>query len=139
DFRFECKYTQRMIHKVRAPIAITMGDPSGIGPEIIVKLFNQREALPPAIVIGDTGIFRRTVEALGLSVGVRTISAPEEAYFNPGTIEVIQSGETLSDDLPIGQIDSRSGCAAFDAILSAIKLARAGRVNAITTAPINKE
>jgi len=118
-----------------------MGDPSGIGPEIIVKLFNQREALPPAIVIGDAGIFRRTVEALGLPVGVRTISAPEEAYFNAGTIEIIQSGEILQDDLPIGKIDPRSGQAAFDAILLAIQLARArrGGVSSITTAPINKE
>jgi len=122
-----------------APIAITLGDPSGIGPEIVAKLFNLPEGLPPSIVIGDIGAIERAITALGLSLKINPISAPESAKCDSGIIDVIQPGEPLPADLPIGQVNARCGQAAFEAILHAIQLARAKRVRAITTAPINKE
>ena len=121
------------------PIAITMGDPSGIGPEIIAKLYSHPEGLPSSIVIGDAGVLFRTAAAIGLQLAVRTIASPEEVEPSPGSVDVIQPFEPLPEDLPVGSVDARSGWAAFESIKLAIELARAGRVRAITTAPINKE
>jgi 4-hydroxythreonine-4-phosphate dehydrogenase len=122
-----------------APIAITLGDPAGIGPEIVAKLFSQPDSLPRSIVIGDAGIIKRTISALGLNLAVNIISTPEQAECIANVIDVIQPGDALPVDLPVGQVDGRCGRAAFDTIVQAIEIARAGRVRAICTAPINKE
>jgi 4-hydroxythreonine-4-phosphate dehydrogenase len=119
------------------PMAITMGDPAGIGPEIIAKLF--AEGLPaPAVVIGDAGILRRAVGLLGLDVAVVEIGAADEAAGGAGRMEVL-SVSALPADLPFGRIDRRAGAAAFASITRAIDEVQAGRLSAIVTAPINKE
>jgi 4-hydroxythreonine-4-phosphate dehydrogenase len=118
------------------PMAITMGDPAGIGPEIIAKLFAEGSPTP-AVVIGDAGILRRAVGLLGLVVEIVEIEAAEQATGGAGRIEVVQVG-ALPLDLPFGRIDARAGAAAFAYISRAIDEARAGRVSAIVTAPINK-
>jgi 4-hydroxythreonine-4-phosphate dehydrogenase len=118
------------------PMAITMGDPAGIGPEIIAKLFAEGSPAP-AVVIGDAGILRRAVGLLGLVVEIVEIEAAEQATGGAGRIEVVQVG-ALPLDLPFGRIDARAGAAAFAYISRAIDEARAGRVSAIVTAPINK-
>jgi len=118
-------------------LAITMGDASGIGPEIIAKFFAAGVSAP-AIVFGDAGCLERTVHALGLPLTVRTIAAPREAKAEAGTIDVL-SLSNLPTDLPIGKVDARSGQAAFDFIVSAIDLALKGEIAGIVTAPIHKE
>ena len=119
------------------PIAITMGDPCGIGPEICAKLF--AEGLPASsFVVGDAGALRRAVLALGLSVAVREIAEPAEAQGQPGSLDVLAVSD-LPDDLPIGKVDARAGQAAYDYIIRAIDLAKAGSIGAIVTAPIAKE
>lgn len=119
------------------PIAITMGDPCGIGPEICTKLF--AAGLPhQAFVIGDAGAIRRAVAALGLSLKVRVIAEPSEALRHVGTIDVLVESQ-LPPDLTIGAIDARAGQAAYDYVVRAIDLAKAGLVDAIVTAPIAKE
>jgi 4-hydroxythreonine-4-phosphate dehydrogenase len=119
-------------------IAITMGDPSGIGPEITVKVLADRGDLPPAIVIGDPQVLRRVIRILGLNLEIRIIDSPEEYRDSPGIIDVI-AGSKLPDDLPIGRVDARSGRAAYDYVARAIDLAIEGKVQAITTAPLSKE
>ncbi len=119
------------------PLAITMGDPAGIGPEIIAKFFSQG-ASAPAIVIGDAGCLERAANALSLPLAIRTITAPNDAQYMPGTMNVL-SISALPDDLPLGQIDARAGQAAFDYITTAIDLALAGKIAGIVTAPIHKE
>jgi 4-hydroxythreonine-4-phosphate dehydrogenase len=119
------------------PIAITMGDPCGIGPEICVKLF--AEGLPaPALVVGDAGLLRRTAKALGLDIAVREIAAVAEAVGSPGELAVLSVG-TLPADLPVGKVDARAGRASYDYVVTAIELAMAGAVDGIVTAPIAKE
>src|ERR1041384_7820298 len=120
------------------PIAITMGDACGIGPEIIVKLYAEAESLPATLVIGDEGILRRAVRLLSLPLTVEVIDTPEELQLIPNTIHVI-SLSRLPEDLPFGQLDARSGRAAFDYIWTGIDLALQKRIRAIVTAPINKE
>ena len=120
------------------PIAITMGDPCGIGPEIIAKLFADAESLPSTLVIGDEGIINRAVRLLALPLIVAVIDSPEDFQFRPNTINVI-SLSRLPEDLPFGQLDTRSGKAAFDYIWTGIDLALQKRIRAVVTAPINKE
>ena len=118
------------------PLAITMGDASGIGPEIVAKtLANGGER---AVVFGSHVVMADIVRRLGLNVEVRRIDAPHEARFEPGVIDVIEA-TAIVEPPPIGQLSAISGQAAFDAIVAAIAAARSGEVRGIVTAPINKE
>lgn len=120
------------------PIAITMGDPCGIGPEIIAKLYMDAVPLPPTLVLGDGGMLKRAIRLLAFPLTVSVIASPEDFQMTPGTINVI-SLSRLSEDLPFGQLDSRSGKAAYDYIRAGIDFALQKRIRAIVTAPINKE
>ena len=120
------------------PIAITMGDACGIGPEIIAKLYADADPLPPTLVLGDRALMERAVQLLALPLTVAAINSPEDFQSTPDTINVI-SLSRLPEDLPFGQLDSRAGKAAFDYIRAGIDLALQKRIRAIVTAPINKE
>jgi 4-hydroxythreonine-4-phosphate dehydrogenase len=120
------------------PIAITMGDACGIGPEIIAKLFADDKSLPPTLVIGDEGILQRAIRLLATPLIVKVIDSPEEFTATANTIHII-SLSALPQDLPFGQLDARAGKAAYDYICTGIDLARQKRIRAVVTAPINKE
>lgn len=129
------------------PIAITMGDPSGIGPEIVTKLFVRRVAegtlqgesrARPAIVIGDPLVMRHALALLRSTLQLRTVAAVSEAACEPASIDVLPSSR-LDAPPPLGTVNAKSGKAAFDAIALAIELAAAGQIAGIVTAPIHKE
>lgn len=119
------------------PLVISMGDPSGIGPEITVKALAERPT-EACVVLGSVAVIRETVSALKLDLHVRQISDVEAAQFSTDTIEVLP---TSPDDLvfPIGEISATSGQAAFDAIVTGIGLAKSRRASGLITAPIHKE
>jgi len=118
------------------PLAITMGDASGIGPEIVAKTL--AKGGERAVVFGSCAVMSDIVRRLGLDVEVRRIDAPHEARFQPRVINVIETTR-ITEPPPIGQVSAVSGQAAFDAIVAAIAAARSGAVRGIVTAPINKE
>jgi 4-hydroxythreonine-4-phosphate dehydrogenase len=122
------------------PVAVTLGDPAGIGPEIIAKTFAEEgfHDENKAFVIGDVGMLQRAVDLLKLSLSVNRISHPEEALFEPGSVDVLQVGK-LPEDLPFGELDARAGAAAFEYVRRATELALEGSVGAVATAPLNKE
>lgn len=120
------------------PIAITMGDPCGIGPEIVAKLYADVAPFPPTLVLGDEGLLHRAIRLLELPVTMKRIDKPEDFLFSPDTMNVI-SVSHLPEDLPFGQLDARAGKAAFDYIKAGIDLALEKRIRAVVTAPINKE
>jgi 4-hydroxythreonine-4-phosphate dehydrogenase len=128
------------LHMDAPLIAVTMGDPAGIGPEIVAKMFadpgfrDQNRAL----VVGDPAILERAARLLELPLRVNEIEGPEEATFEPDTVDVLAVGGLL-EDLPFGALDARAGDAAFRYLERATELANAGRVGAIATAPLNKE
>ena len=124
-----------------APIAITMGDACGIGPEIIARLY--RDALAVGcFVVGDVGVMRRAAGCTGGLMAVARIDALESVLdVPPNCIPVLQVDglpEGLSR-LPFGRIDARAGLAAARSIEHAAGLALRGDVSAIVTAPIHKE
>lgn len=122
----------------QAPLAVTMGDASGIGPEIIAKMYLRRPDNRHWIVVGDPLVMERAVTTMGLNIGVRPIASVEEADFEDGSMQVLCASR-LNSLPPIGEVSAVSGKAAFDAIVCAIELAKAGHVSGIVTAPIHKE
>ncbi len=126
----------------RPLLAITLGDPAGVGPEVTLKAMAEREVYDwcRPLVVGDTRILRRDNDALGLTgLHLRSITSVEDARFEPGTIDVIDLGNADPRDCPWGEITSVAGRAAVEYVLHGADLALAGRVDAIVTAPLNKE
>ncbi|WP_425352587.1 4-hydroxythreonine-4-phosphate dehydrogenase PdxA [Methylobacterium terrae] len=115
-----------------------MGDPSGIGPEIVARLFLRHPEARRWIAVGDPLVMADALHRLGAAGGVRRIDDVAEARHEPGLLDVLASSdlETLP---PVGRVCAQSGRAAYAAILRAIGLARSGRVAGIVTAPIHKE
>ncbi len=125
----------------RRPVALTMGDACGIGPEIIAKLFRQGRAAG-CVVLGDVGVMRRAAAATGGLLAVARIEQVDDALgLPPGCMPVLPVAGLPADllDAPLGRVDARAGAAAAACIEAAVALARAGAVEAIVTAPIHKE
>jgi len=113
-----------------------MGDPAGIGPEIIAKLFAEGLDVP-AVVYGDANSLKRAIKLLGLELIVQLFD--QDLPSDSKVIPLIQAGPSLPPDLPWGQIDARAGRCAYDAVCLAIDDAMAGSLRAIVTAPLNKQ
>ena len=122
----------------RAPIGVTMGDPCGIGPEIVAAALSDPDLGVPAIAIGDAAILQRAARIVGADVTINAIRDPSEAKLARGTIDVLPAS-ALPADLPFGQVRADAGRAAFDYVRTGIELALAGKIGAIATAPIHKE
>lgn len=125
---------------MRPVIGITMGDAAGIGPEVIVKsLYNPDiYQICRPLVIGDARIMRRAIKITGLQLEIHGIEKVSEALFQHGVIDCIDLC-LLPEDLPFGQISAKAGDAAFRFIVKAVELAKSGEIQAICTAPLNKE
>lgn len=120
------------------PLAITMGDPAGIGPEIVAMSLAKPSAGVRNIVFGCPNVMRRAVEVAKVELVVRELFDIEQALFTPGTIEVFTTSNFV--ELPdFGIVAAQCGQAAFDAIVKSIEYAVAGKINGIVTAPIHKE
>ena len=120
------------------PIAITMGDPAGIGPEISLQVAGDPSLPVRPFIIGDPDYLRTLAQQMGLGIGIETIAEPNVALEVPDKVAVLPAGQALGE-IAIGQVDGRCGQAAYDYIRTAIEFAKAGDIGAIVTAPINKE
>lgn len=123
---------------MQLPLAITMGDAAGIGPEIIAKFFAERP-FERALVVGDVGVMQRAAAQISGCPAVVAVASPEAVGGIEGPAVPVLAVSNLPEDLPLGRVDARAGQAAYDAILTAIDLAQAGRVAGMVTAPIHKE
>ncbi|MCH8283660.1 MAG: DUF111 family protein, partial [Chloroflexi bacterium] len=119
-------------------IAITMGDPAGIGPEIVAKSVLERRDPDNLIVVGDPKIIENAFKRLGASQKLHVVhSITSPLNFQDATI-VLESSQMTS--LPeFGQVNAECGRAAYDAVVKSIELAKAGGVAGIVTAPIHKQ
>ncbi|WPU97430.1 4-hydroxythreonine-4-phosphate dehydrogenase PdxA [Mucilaginibacter sp. cycad4] len=125
----------------RPIIAITMGDPASIGPEIAVKaLLTERlfEICRP-VIIGDTGVFFDIVKRLGLNATINSIKDIRNARFIFGKPDVFDLQNVDMEQLRFGEISAMAGNASFETVKKAIELALDGEVDATVTGPINKK
>lgn len=126
----------------RPLLAITMGDPAGVGPEITVKALcgPQLYQVCRPLVIGNTEILRRaafTVREDG--VNFRRVSAPADGLYRPGCIDVLEIETAGAETVRPGVLSAEAGEAAFRYVEKAIELAMNGAVDGTVTNPINKE
>jgi 4-hydroxythreonine-4-phosphate dehydrogenase len=122
-------------------IAITMGDPAGIGPEIIAKVIESSEILPICrpVVIGDTGVMKKVIEELRLPVTVNSIASLDHADPAKGKLEVLDLNNVNINTHHWGMPDASSGKAVVAYIKKAVDLAMKHEADAMVTAPISKE
>ncbi len=120
------------------PLAITMGDPAGIGAEITVKALesDRARALGPVVVVGSASVLEGARAVCGTVQPIVRVADPAEAQ--PDRVNVVQVGDVQAP-VAWGQARAEYGDAAYHYIAAAIELAMAGRVSAVVTAPINKE
>lgn len=122
-------------------LAVTIGDVAGIGPEITAKSLlghdDVRTRCVP-IVIGDEAAMRRGVlDVGGDPAAIRVITSVADARNEPGTIELLQTGPSL-EHVEQGVLSAAAGDASYRFVVEACRLARAGEVQGIVTAPLNK-
>jgi 4-hydroxythreonine-4-phosphate dehydrogenase len=124
----------------RPRIAITMGDAAGVGPEVIMKALAHRElyAIARPLVVGDAKRLGRAGQIVRSGLAVRAIAEPEDAGFEPGVVDCLDL-PLVPEDTPFGKLSTACGEAAYRFIERAVALAVAGKVDAICTAPLNKE
>lgn len=116
-------------------LALTMGDPAGIGPEITVKSLLKMPGNVDCVVLGEIAAIERAMELTGTELLLNIISDPSAV--KTGAINLLPTSSYTSH--PIGTVTANAGQAAFVAIERAIELAMAGTVEGIVTAPIHKE
>lgn len=125
-------------HGRRPIVAVTMGDAAGIGPEVIVGSLHADHHGTRPIVIGDVGRLRASARICDVAVEVVPVETIGDAVFRPGRLEVIDP-ELIPTNLPWGEVSQTAGHAAHEYVRIASELALAGDVDAICTAPLNKE
>src|SRR5262245_15497772 len=119
------------------PYGITMGDSSGIGPEVLLGCFRDGALRYPVVVYGDMEALAYYNELLRYKVELRRIASP--ADYAPGGLNVIDSGILSRGEVTPGQLNRRSGEAARAYVVAATHAAVAGEIAAIVTLPMNKE
>jgi 4-hydroxythreonine-4-phosphate dehydrogenase len=124
----------------RPLLAVTLGDPAGIGPEIAARTLADPTATEASagVAFGDAAVLRRAIQVCGLDVDVNAITSIADAKFAPGTIEVFDVG-VAGGDLEWGKVSAVAGRSAVAAIEAATRAALTGEVDGVVTAPINKE
>ncbi|ADK13467.1 MULTISPECIES: 4-hydroxythreonine-4-phosphate dehydrogenase PdxA [Clostridium] len=121
-------------------IGITMGDASGIGPEIIVKALSHRNVydICAPVVIGDPKFLKKAIEITNSDVSLNLINDIKDAEFSYGKIDCFNI-DIIPEDLTIGKMSPVAGDAAFQFVKKAVELAKENKIQAICTAPLNKE
>ncbi|MEQ8472897.1 MAG: 4-hydroxythreonine-4-phosphate dehydrogenase PdxA [Marinoscillum sp.] len=125
----------------KAVLAVTMGDPAGIGPEIAVKLFGSESVYDSSLplVVGHPVIMQKAVDLMGNKVRVNVISNVADAKFEHGVMNVFDIGGEDVESIQYGQVSAAAGDLAFRSVTTAIDLAMNKLVDGTVTGPIHKE
>jgi 4-hydroxy-L-threonine phosphate dehydrogenase PdxA len=141
----------------RQRLAVTMGDPAGIGPEIILRLFEGRTAAAGGartsvfgscgsvpyspVIVGETRLLEQVARRIGSPVRLQTVQSPVEAAgLQPGLAPVVEPQDfSFAGDLTMGKVQGECGAAAWAYVRRAVWLIQQGEANALVTAPLNKE
>lgn len=133
-----------MENRIFCPIiAITMGDPAGIGPEIIIKALQYADVYGRCqpIVVGDAAVMELAARQMGIAddIMINAVGSVDEARFDLGCIDVLDMKLIDMQSFEQGKVQAQCGNAAFQYVVTAIRLAMEGTVDATVTAPLNKE
>ncbi len=121
-------------------IGLTLGDPTGVGPEVVAKALlhdSIYERLRP-VAIGSASALERILHICGIDLAVRTIGDVDQARFERGTIDTLDIWNQDHSDLPFKEVTAAGGEAAVTAVIEAVKLCAAGRLDAMATSPLHK-
>jgi 4-hydroxythreonine-4-phosphate dehydrogenase len=130
-----------MANTRKPAIAITMGDPCGIGPEVVVKALADPQVYASCrpTVVGNVYAMQQAVRLTGLPLRINQTDDPAQAGQDPRVVDVLDIGNLNSEDITVGQISPACGKAAMEWVAKAGELALAGVVEGLATAPLNKE
>ncbi|GAE02732.1 4-hydroxythreonine-4-phosphate dehydrogenase [Clostridium botulinum B str. Osaka05] len=122
-------------------IGIPIGDPAGVGPEIVVKSLTEAEVYEKCnpILIGDAKVIKQAMGFCNVNLNINSIKKAGEGKFTLGTIDLIDLNNIDTDELKIGKVQGIAGKAAFEYIKKSVEMAKEGELDAIATTPINKE
>lgn len=118
-------------------IGITMGDPNGVGPEIILKAFLKGKWLERSCVIGDYSVLQFCNRALNYQIPLHKMNSLSD--WQSGVVNILDQEVLVEKDLTIGKVSDKGGLASLKYIKKATELALGGSIEAIVTLPINKE
>ena len=126
---------------MKPTIAITMGDPAGIGPEIIAKALLDKETyhISKPVVVGDSRVMQMGIEVAKATLKINPIENINNAIYNLGTIDLIDLQNIDVSKIVMGKPAAMTGAASAEYVIHATDLALNGEVDAIVTAPLNKE
>lgn len=119
------------------PIAVTLGDPHGVGPEILLRAFAEGALSGTCAVYGDFSVLEACRRKLGLKAELHPIAKAADA--RPGRLNVLDAAMLRASQLKPGTLSARAGAAAYEYVVRATKAALGDEVSAIVTLPINKE
>ena len=122
-------------------IAVTMGDPAGIGPEIVAKSIADKATFDVArcIVIGDKKVMEKAIEIVGADLKVNVVESPADGDYSYGVLNMIDLDNIDMSRFEYGKINAMCGQAAFDYIKKSIEITMDKQADAVATTPINKE
>ena len=122
-------------------IAVTMGDPAGIGPEIVAKSIADKATYDVArcIVIGDKKVMEKAIEIVGADLKVNVVESPADGDYSYGVLNMIDLDNIDMSRFEYGKINAMCGQAAFDYIKKSIEITMDKQADAVATTPINKE
>ena len=125
----------------RPILGITMGDPAGVGPEIIARAAAEAEVARASrsVVIGDASVMREALRLVDSPLALRPITDVAACRWSEGTLECLDLANVEAATLPRGEVSAAAGRAAHAYILRAVDLATSQAIDGIVTAPINKE
>ena len=129
------------MNSVKPLMALTLGDPSGIGPEVVVKALADSQVKDSArmFVVGAEQSVLQAVAETGLDISVERIAEPAETPDSSGVISVLSVGDYEEVEFPQGKHSADSGRASHDWVEKSAKMCLAGEIDAMVTAPVNKE
>lgn len=125
----------------RPIIAVPLGDPAGIGPEIVIKALRNQELyrICKPLVIGDLQTLKQIDGIIHSGLDFHVIPGPEQGEYKVGTVDLISLDNITPGQIRFGMVQADAGRAAYQFIVKAANLANSGQIAAMATTPINKE
>lgn len=125
----------------KSRIAIPIGDPAGVGPEITAKSIASKEVFDTAecVVVGDKTVMENAIRITGTGLKIHVIEEPEDGDYREGVLNLIDLKNVDMERFAFGKVNGMCGKAAYEYIAKSIELANGRKVEAVATTPINKE